>query len=283
MISVRDVGKVFGAATALQGVTFDLEPGIVALLGRNGAGKSTLLGILAGLAVESSGVIAVDGAPLAADRRALRAAATLLPQDPRLDPEVSAKALLRYLLTVRGLDTAPIEGLLDRFGLGGALGDRAIGTLSGGMRQRVGLVYAFATETRMLLLDEPTTGLDPWERLRFTSHLAHAATNATIVYSTHVVSDIEAIANRVLVLERGRLIFDGSPDVLVSMSPPVFVAEGDESTAARLHGSGALTAVTRVGPNRYRVRFLGESLSDEAKQVEPTLNDAYIALTRSAA
>jgi ABC-2 type transport system ATP-binding protein len=278
MIELFEVGKRYGSVPALHEVSLDLDVGIVALLGRNGAGKSTLLSILAGLSMQTSGVVRFDGRQMAADRRAMRAAATLLPQDLALDPHVSARALVRHLLVLRGRSAERVEEWFEAFGLAD-VADRPLRTFSGGMRQRVGLAFAFACDTELLLLDEPTQGLDPWERLRFTHHLALAAATKLVVYSTHVVSDVEAVAQRVVVLDRGSLSYNGSPDGLRSSAPSVWIADVDDEFVA-LH-KDRLTSVTRIDARLFRVRGIGDPRPEMAKPVEANLCDAYLALTHA--
>ncbi|MCW2877564.1 MAG: transporter related [Sphaerisporangium sp.] len=278
MIGFDKVDKYFQSHSALRQVDFELGAGIVALLGRNGAGKSTLLSILAGLAAESAGTVRLDGKELGRSRRALRAATTLLPQDLRVDPKISARALVRYLLKLRRRPLGGLDELFAVFGLSDVC-DRPLGSLSGGTRQRVGLVYVFAADTPVLLLDEPTQGLDPWERLRFTEHLARVAAGRLVVYSTHVVADVEAIAERVLVLDQGGLVHDGSPQDLLARTPPVWVTDGDQEVASSLGSRVLVTAVKRIGDDSYRLRWLGERLYGDARPVEPSLSDAYIAVT----
>nr|WP_063818072.1 ABC transporter ATP-binding protein [Herbidospora sakaeratensis] len=270
MIELRELDKIY-SRPALSKVSLGLHEGVVALLGRNGAGKSTLLSILAGLAVQTGGGLALNGRELGRSRRALREAATLLPQDPRFDPAVSARTLIRHLLRLRRRKAA-IEELLEVFGLT-SVADAPLGTLSGGTRQRVGLVYAFAADTPVLLLDEPTQGLDPWERLRFADHLATSAGGKLIVYSTHVISDVEALADRVVVLDDGRVVHDGSPAELLKRAPAVWTAEVPD-----LSGLPLVTSVRRTADG-LRARWTGDRATPRAEPAEPSLTDAYLAIT----
>jgi ABC-2 type transport system ATP-binding protein len=277
VIETSELGKAYGRVRALDDVSLRIDEGVVALLGRNGAGKSTLLSILAGLLRETEGSIEYRGERLGAARKTLREAVTLLPQTLELDPAVSARVFVRYLLNLRGRSDDGLDRILDTFGLT-AVADRPLGTLSGGLRQRVGLAYAFAMATPVLLLDEPTQGLDPVERLTFCEELARAAAGRTIVYSTHVVSDVDAVASRVIVLDAGRLLFDGTPDVLRADVPAVYAGVVDQAALEKLRERRALTAIRRIDAEQFAVRWFGDKTFADAECVEPMLVDAYVAL-----
>jgi ABC-2 type transport system ATP-binding protein len=277
VIETSKLGKAYGRVRALEDVSLRIDEGVVALLGRNGAGKSTLLSVFAGLLRETEGSIAYRGERLGNARKALRQAVTLLPQTLALDPGVSARVYVRYLLDLRGRSDDGLDRVLDTFGLA-AVADRPLGTLSGGMRQRVGLAYAFAMATPVLLLDEPTQGLDPVERLVFCEELARAAVGRTIIYSTHVVSDVDAVASRVIVLDSGQLLFDGTPDALRADAPAVYTGVLDPAALDELRQRGALTAVRRIDADNFAVRWFGDKTYADAECVEPNLVDAYVAL-----
>jgi ABC-2 type transport system ATP-binding protein len=280
VISLGNVSKRYGGVAALSGVTLALGPGggVVALLGRNGAGKSTLLSIMAGLMVESTGTVGLDGRWLGPVRRDLRRATTLLPQDLQVDPQSSTRAFVRHLLRLRGADPAAAEATLAAVDLTG-LAQRRLATLSGGERQRVGLAYALATRSPVLLLDEPSQGLDPWQRLKLAQLLAHEAYDRTVVVATHIVSDVEAAATRVIVLDNGSIVFDGTPEALRSTAPIIFSLECDAQAAEDLREKGQITAMARTGADRYRIRLSHPAPPADAVPVAPTVTDAYLCLT----
>lgn len=281
MISMHEVSKNYGSMCALDRVTLEVgrDDGIVALLGRNGAGKSTLMSVLAGLAMESSGVLALDDATLGAERRALRRATTILPQDLQYEPKASARGFVRHLLCLRGMDPDRADPVFAAFELDAILG-RPLRTLSGGQRQRVGLAYALATTAQTLLLDEPTQGLDPWERLRLADCLAGEAASRLVLCATHIVSDVEATASRVIVLDQGRVVFNGTPDELRQTAPPMHLVDCDLATFGELRTRGVVTSVARTAPDRFRIRLQTDRPPVRAKPVEPTLTDSYLLLTR---
>ncbi|MDI1459683.1 ABC transporter ATP-binding protein [Catellatospora sp. KI3] len=280
MIELSDVTLSYGEIDVLQGIDLSLgaDCDVVALLGRNGAGKSTLLSLLAGMTRQAAGSVSLDGTVLGADRSRLRRNGTWLPQDLRLDPQVSALAFVKHLLGLRGLPADDAAELFEFFGLGWAV-RRPLGSMSGGERQRVALVYAFAADSPLVLLDEPTQALDPWERLRFAELLAERAARRTVMYATHFIADVEATASRVVVLHDAGIAFDGPVHALSATAPDVYVCEGDEKIMAHIADVAQVTGLARLGPDRYRARFATKCPPDEATRVEPTLTDAYLVLT----
>ncbi|MFI6296260.1 ATP-binding cassette domain-containing protein [Nonomuraea sp. NPDC050790] len=279
MIELDGVTKTHADLTALDDVTLELGAGLVALLGRNGAGKSTLLSILAGLLFESSGRVSLDARPLGRRRDELRAHTTLLPQDLSVDPRAPAEDFVRYLLGLRGRPADLVPEMFARFGLDG-VARRPLGELSGGTRRRVGLAYACAADTPILLLDEPTQGLDPLERLALADHLTEAGRTKLVVYSTHIISDVSWIAPRLVVLDRGRVVHDGSPGKLVAATPPVFdVTCATRSDLQRIRAQGLVTRLARGDGDGYAVRWIPSTAGPhDGAEVEPTLDDAYLAL-----
>jgi ABC-type multidrug transport system ATPase subunit len=280
VISLRSVTRTYGAVAALRDVSvaFDAGEGVVALLGRNGAGKSTLLSILSGLSAQTGGELVLNGVVQGADRRALRRVSTLLPQHLHAPQDVSARAFVHYLLRLRRMRASAADAWFHRFDLD-RIAHAPLKTLSGGERQRVGLVYAFAADTPLLLLDEPTQGLDPWERLRFADHVAEVSARRLVVCATHIVSDVEATASRVIVVHDGGIAYDGTVEELRGTAPRVHVWRGDEAAAAAWRERGALTAIARIGADRYRMRLVTDQPPHGAEPVEPTLTDAYLSLT----
>ncbi|MFD0885965.1 ATP-binding cassette domain-containing protein [Streptosporangium algeriense] len=278
MIDLHGITKRHGTLTALDNVDLHFGPGLVALLGRNGAGKSTLLSLMAGLALETSGVLELENRSLGRRRSALRAAVTLLPQDLSLDPRATAAELVDYLLRLRGRSVHRVAEMFELFGLG-TVARRPLGELSGGTRQRVGLAYACAADTPILLLDEPTQGLDPWERLTLMRHLAEAGSTKTIVCSTHILSDAEQIASRLVVLHDGRVAFDGSAEKLIAAAPPLYELRCEHHDLASLREQGTIVRVARDEHGHYTVRWTpGDDRPPPGTAVEPTLQDAYLAL-----
>ena len=219
-LEVRSLTKVYGGRfTALSGVSFTLEPGIVGLLGPNGAGKTTLLRVLTGLLEPTRGKVLYRGVAITPDNLAeYRRRIGFLPQEFNAYPGFTAEQFLDHWALERGLSDprqrrAEIERLLAAVGLA-EHARRKVRDYSGGMRQRVGIARALLAAPPILIVDEPTTGLDVESRGRFRQILLEQAGERIVVFSTHIASDVEAAASRILLLHRGRLRFDGPPEEL---------------------------------------------------------------------
>src|SRR5580704_9859860 len=199
-LQIDALNKRYGSVHAVRDFTLRLEPGILGLLGPNGAGKSTLMRMLATVTKPSSGTLGY------------------LPQDFGIYPHLSAIEFLEYIGALKGIPRrdlrARIENLLELLNLTHA-GSRALGGFSGGMRQRVGIAQALLNDPRLLIVDEPTAGLDPEERVRLRTLLREMAGDRIIVFSTHICSDVESIATRVAIVNHGALLADGHPSALV--------------------------------------------------------------------
>lgn len=207
-----------GGKQAVAELSLQLGAGIVGLLGPNGAGKSTLMRMLATLARPTHGRVLWKGRDIAQDPEALRRELGYLPQDFGVYPAQTAREFLCYLAAVKGLPHASIgarvDECIDLVGLAAGR-NRPIGSFSGGMRQRVGIAQALLNDPALLIVDEPTVGLDPGERQRFRNLLTDLAGKRLIMLSTHIVSDVEAIATSLLVMQKGRLRFAGTPEELL--------------------------------------------------------------------
>ncbi len=216
MLALRDLALTYPhGAAALAGVTLDVPAGIFGLLGPNGAGKSTLLRILATLQRPDRGTVTFDGRDILAEPAWLRAQLGYLPQDFGLYPGLTVDELLGHFCTLKGaVDRAErdawVTTLLERTNLASRRRTVA-GALSGGMRQRLGLAIALAGAPRLLLLDEPTAGLDPGERHRIYDLLAGIGDEVVVVLSTHLTDDVPAICRRFAILHRGRITAAGDP------------------------------------------------------------------------
>src|SRR5512133_2970499 len=218
-LSIHQVSKHYGHDKwGLRDVTLTLRPGIWGLLGPNGAGKSTLMRILATITRPTRGQVLWDGEDIADHPDGLRAVLGYLPQDFGVYPHLNAVEFMQYLAAVKGLDRRAadrrIEELLQLVNLVEAR-KRPLGSYSGGMKQRIGIAQALLNDPQLLIVDEPTVGLDPEERVRFRNLLADLPGERIVILSTHIVSDVEAAATHLVVISHGRLLAQTTPEQLL--------------------------------------------------------------------
>jgi ABC-2 type transport system ATP-binding protein len=280
MLSLESVTYRYpGGHEAVSGLSLDLGPGILGLLGPNGAGKSTLMRILATLSRPSGGRVRWNGTDIAEQPNGLRAELGYLPQDFGVYAALSAREFLAFLAAVKGLsgDKAKerVEHCLAMVGLAD-VADKRLGDFSGGMRQRVGIAQALLNDPQLLIVDEPTVGLDPEERMRFRHLLTDLAGQRLVILSTHIVSDVEASATELAVMSGGKLRFHGTPEALIDN------AEGHvwewtiaAEAMAEVRAKHVLCASLRR-PEGIRVRVVSaQQPVPQAQAVTPTLEDAY--------
>jgi ABC-2 type transport system ATP-binding protein len=287
VLSVRDLVKVYpGPVTALQGISLDLPNGMFGLLGPNGAGKTTFMRILAGLLEPTSGQVTLDGQDVLNHPQQLWRQLGYLPQDFGFYPHLTGEKMLAYLLELKGVQ-AP-QGikklcgeLLERVNLTFAA-KRKVKGYSGGMRQRLGLAQAIAGNPRLIIVDEPTAGLDPEERLRFYYLLAALAQDRIVLLSTHIVEDVAVLCTRFAVIRNGRLVAQMSPsEALSRLNGAIYEASVSADDLESLRKSRYVTqAVLFEGKNRVRVYETNGSPPNGFVSAVPTLEDAYFLTMR---
>ncbi len=210
-LSVDRITKQYNNKIAVDRISFILTEGVTGLLGANGAGKTTLMRMMAGILTPTSGEISADGVPVQTEE--YRALLGYLPQDLGYYPEFSAREFVQYIAALKGIEKKKAkkktEELLEVVGLSDVAGKK-VKTFSGGMKQRVGIAQALVNDPKILILDEPTAGLDPKERVRFRNLIAEIGKDTVVLFSTHIVSDIEHIASNVLMMRDGQLIHEGA-------------------------------------------------------------------------
>jgi ABC-type multidrug transport system ATPase subunit len=216
MLELHDVTKTFGKnVTAVADVSLRLEPGVVGLIGHNGAGKTTLMQMIATLTRPTAGRILFDGEDIAARPEAIRRRLGYLPQDFGVYRNVTALEFMRYFAALKGVrDPARIRRLLELVNLHDQA-HRMASTFSGGMLRRLGIAQALLNDPDILVVDEPTAGLDPEERLRFRNLLADLGVDKLVIISTHIVSDVESIAGQLAIMRSGRLVACDTPDAIL--------------------------------------------------------------------
>lgn len=217
-LKIEHVTKSYGSKQVLNQVTLDLKPGILGLLGPNGAGKSTLMRMLSTLEKPTSGVITWNSVDIAQHPDELRAELGYLPQDFGVYPNMNPVEFLEYIAAMKGLTLKSarkrIDELLEILNLSNDR-KKLLGGFSGGMKQRVGIAQALLNDPSLLIVDEPTVGLDSEERIRFRNLLSTMSSNRIVILSTHIVTDIESIAPNIAILFKGRLVNFTTPEGLI--------------------------------------------------------------------
>ena len=291
MIEITNLAKTYGSGgkgvAALQGVDLSIGRGMFGLLGPNGAGKTTLMRILAGLVNPSGGRVLVGGHDVATENGKVRVKAMLgyLPQELGLYPDLTARQFVDYVAILKGLaqrrqrqervsEVLALVGLAD-------VADRKLKGFSGGMKRRVGIAQALLNDPRLLIVDEPTAGLDPEERIRFRNLLVDLSEDRIVLLSTHIVDDISQTCRDMAVLDRGQLRFRGNPADLIAAAKgrvwQITTADGQKPD------SGLVVVSTLHLAEGIQYRVVGEAIEThpEAIPVQPSLEDGYIWLMRT--
>ena len=293
MLEIRDLVKVYpGPVAALQGVSIDVSRGMFGLLGPNGAGKTTLMRIVAGLLEPTSGAVRFNGEDVVADPRRIRKQLGYLPQDFGFYPHLTGEAMLRYLLVLKGV-RAPqglkrlAAELLDRVNMSHAA-KRKVKGYSGGMRQRLGIAQALAGDPALIIVDEPTAGLDPEERIRFYRLLAELAEDRTVLLSTHIVEDISVLCPRVAIMYDGRFVADTTPaEARDRLAGTIYQGAVEQDDLDEIERRYRITqAILIEGRNQVRIHVPGDEAADTGlpegfDSVPPTLEDAYLLLAQA--
>jgi len=280
---VENVSKRYKGSDfyALRDLTLDIGPGILGLLGPNGAGKSTLMRIIATITRPTHGTVRWNGADIAQKPDEMRMVLGYLPQDFGVYPNLNADEFLRYMAAIKGVDPGAakerIEDLLAFVNLLEAR-KRPLGDYSGGMKQRIGIAQALLNDPRILIVDEPTVGLDTEGRVRFRHLLAELASDRVVILSTHIVSDVEATANDIAIINRGHLLVRSSPEELLqSVEGKVWdwVIPSAELTDAKQ--SHLISSIVRRGDGLHTRVVAETSPADEARPASsPNLEEAYL-------
>jgi len=295
MLEIRDLSKTYAnGVQALRNVSLQIPTGMFGLLGPNGAGKSSLMRTIATLQDPDSGGIQLDGLDVLANKPAARRLLGYLPQEFGLYPKVSAEAMLDHFAVLKGVVAtgerkALVEALLHQVNLWDVR-KRKLGTYSGGMRQRFGIAQALIGSPKLIIVDEPTAGLDPEERNRFLNLLAEIGENVVVILSTHIVEDVTDLCPRMAIISQGRVLLSGQPaEALSALQGRVWrkaIAHSDiEACKARF-----VVLSTRLSGGKTIIHVLADGLPEEGfTAVAPDLEDVYFgqlrqqAATRSAA
>lgn len=277
-LTIDRVTKTYGSAIACDRLSLTLHQGIYGLLGANGAGKTTLMRMLCGILPPTSGTISYDGIDVS--REEYRDALGYLPQNFGYYPEFTAWDFMLYLAALKGLPKdrakARADALLHTVSLQ-AEAKKKIKTFSGGMRQRLGIAQALLGDPKILILDEPTAGLDPKERVKFRNLLSRLGTDRIVLLSTHIVPDVEHIANTIFVMKKGQIIHQGSlSEILSVVKGKVWectVSPQEADALAKEH----ILINTRSEGERLLLRLVSEgSPTGDARCAEAALEDLYL-------
>lgn len=280
-IVIKGLNKSYGKKRALRNVDMRIERGMFGLLGRNGAGKTTLMKVLSTLLEKDSGKVKVCGIPVehAAEIRKITG---YLPQEFSMYPNMKVYEAMDYLGVLSGLTKAQrkerIPLLLERVNLSDNAGTR-VRALSGGMKRRLGIAQAILHDPKVLIVDEPTAGLDPEERVRFRNLLSEIAEDRIVILSTHIVGDVEATCEEIAVIDQGRILFRGTVEELLSLvEGRVYRAEVSRKELDRIRSSYTVTSMITLG-NNVKVRFLADTQPFHgAQHCDAGVEDAYMYL-----
>jgi ABC-type multidrug transport system ATPase subunit len=284
-VRIDHLGKRYGKFRALHDISLHIGSGMFGLLGPNGSGKTTLMRILTTTLAPTTGRVTVGGIDVARDPGAVRRRLGYLPQDFGFYRGLNAWEMLDYIAAMKNIPkperNRQIEGVLEQVNL---VGDarRRVGGYSGGMKQRLGIAQALLGDPALLVVDEPTAGLDPEERIRFRNLLARISRERTVLLSTHIVADIEASCAGVAVLRRGELAFCGALDQLAGTARGcVWQLEVTPDEWEQL-GSEYQVVASRPADQAIQLRVLARhNPLDRGVLVEPGLEDGYIAVMHS--
>ncbi|MBR5405105.1 MAG: ABC transporter ATP-binding protein [Oscillospiraceae bacterium] len=277
-LEIRNVSKQYSGTLALDGFSAELTCGLYGLLGPNGAGKTTLISIITTLLPPTAGTVLYNGRP--AGGRDYMKVIGYLPQDPRFYKSFTAEEFLRYMAAMKGIGkkdaAARTAELLEQVNLT-AHRNKKIGAFSGGMRQRLGIAQAILNDPEILILDEPTAGLDPKERVRFRNIISRLSSDRIILVATHIVSDLEFAAKEVLLLKEGRLLKKAAPtDLQNSVAGKVWRVQAEEAELEQYMRRYVIANAAASG-GQYTLRIVSDEKPQESAQPEqPRLEDVYL-------
>jgi ABC-type multidrug transport system ATPase subunit len=287
MLTIRDLCKTYAnGVRALDHVTLDIPKGMFGLLGPNGAGKSSLMRTLATLQEADAGSITFNGTEDGAnidvlrDKDAVRRQLGYLPQDFGVYPKVSAEDLLEHFAVLKGLTQRKlrrevVDGLLKQVNLWDAR-KRKLGTYSGGMRQRFGIAQALLGSPRLVIVDEPTAGLDPEERNRFLNLLAEIGENVAVILSTHIVEDVTDLCPRMAIMDKGRVLLTGEPSAAIAaLHEQVWRKQVSKATLTDYESRFTVLSTRLVGGQPVINVFSADKPEEGFERIAPDLEDVY--------
>lgn len=279
-LRIENLTKQYGTNLAVNNLSLTLSTGVYGLLGANGAGKTTLMRLLCDILAPTSGQIFYDGQNIRESGDRYRNALGYLPQDFGYYPDFTAFKFLMYMSAVKGLSRGFAKErsleLLDEVGLL-QVKDKKVKTFSGGMKQRLGIAQAMLNDPRVLILDEPTAGLDPKERVRFRNLISTFSRNKIVLLSTHIVSDVEYIAGDILLMKKGQLLHQGRPhEIIHTIDGKVWECRVPNEKAGELIESCNVGNLRAEGEETMLRIISDEKPLESAQAVDPNLEDLYL-------
>ena len=284
-LSIRGLSKTYRNGTeALKGISLDVPAGMFGLLGRNGAGKSTLMRILATLQEPDEGTIHFGDIDVVRQKERVRQTLGYLPQSFGFHPRVSAERLLNHFAVLKGLVDAGtrgavVESLLRRTNLWDVRTQR-VGTFSGGMRQRLGVAIALLGNPKLIIVDEPTAGLDPEERVRFLNLLGEIGEASAVILSTHIVEDVEELCSRLAIIDRGQILLTAEPArAIADLRGRIWRRSVTRDELPALERERAVISTKLMAGRTIAHVYADEPPGEGFERVEPDLKDVYFAVT----
>lgn len=279
MLTVEKVSKCFRAGNyGVRDLSLEVKSGVIGLLGPNGAGKTTLMQMIATITRATSGRILFHGEDVARRPNALRRKLGYLPQDFGVYDNLTATEFLTYFAALKGVRSKKrVTEMLESVNLHN-VANRTVGAFSGGMKQRLGIAQALINDPELVIVDEPTAGLDPEERVRFRNVLSEIGFGKLVILSTHIVSDVESIATEIAVMKEGALLTMATPEVLLrTCEGHVWQAVVASEQFDQLRTTLKISSAVRK-PDGVHIRFVGPSPAIAATAAEPELEDAFLYL-----
>lgn len=280
-LTLKQITKRFGKKRAVDRMDITLSPGVYGLLGANGAGKTTLMRMVCGVLRPSEGEILMNGRNIRKCGDAYRSLLGYLPQEFGYYPDFTAKEFMYYIAALKGLRDkkakSMTKGLLETVSLSD-VADKKIRTFSGGMKRRLGIAQAMLNNPKILVLDEPTAGLDPKERVRFRNLISDFSKDRIVILSTHIVSDVEYIADTILMMKSGKLLLEGSPErVTDSMRGKVWKCVVSGRDADMVNERFCVANLHHLADGNVEIRVINDGRPfAEALPMPPTLEDLYL-------
>lgn len=282
LLEIDNVTKIYpGGIVGVKDISLQIQEGMLGLLGPNGAGKTTLIRMIATLLVPTSGDIRVNGSSVSSSSQVIRETLGYLPQEFGVYPNLTAWEFLDYLAILDGIYDSQsrkraVEHALEIVGLT-SVAKRQLKTFSGGMKRRIGIAQTLLKTKQLLIVDEPTAGLDPEERIRFRNLLSEISGDRLVIFSTHIVADVETTCNDIIIMKKGRVLIRAKPlSLLTDLRGKVWETSISENEFKELKQKFALITVVRNAEGISCRILADEKPSIECISVSPTLEDAYV-------